>query len=188
MNIELINEMSKKRPSLKAIEGDFLKVRIEEKFSTICMFESFGLGSDSDQRKLLRRIARNWLTDNGVLIMDVYHPCGPIKAAGTKQSLDRLENVPGSVDMTEYSYYDGIKNRWIDIWEPVNDKASTKIQSVRCYSPADLFLLLAGSGLKVQNILYKGQSVDFKNDEIKTENAFEDSGQDYAYTAILRKK
>jgi hypothetical protein len=179
-----MQEMKTKRPSLQVVEGDFLKVRIKEKFPTICMFETFGMGSDQDQKKLLKRISKNWLSDGGVLILDIYHPSGPIRAAGQKRILDRLENVPDSVAMTEYSYYDGIKNRWIDIWEPLNNKA--RIQSIRCYSPADLFLLLEGTGLTLQKLLYKGQEIDFESDEIKKENAFEDCERIFYYTAILR--
>ncbi|MEW5872283.1 MAG: class I SAM-dependent methyltransferase [Chloroflexota bacterium] len=187
-NVELINAMRAKRPSLSAIEGDFLSVAIPGRFPIVCMFETFGLGSDRNQRKLLERVYRDWLEDNGVFILDVYHPCGPIKAAGTQRSLDRLAHVPGSVDMTEYSLYDGVKNRWIDIWEPVNDKASARVQSIRCYTPADLLLLLDGTGFVVQKMLYKGQAIDFENAEIKTENVFEDSERNYAYTVILEKK
>jgi hypothetical protein len=152
------------------------------------MFETFGMGSDQDQRKLLQRIRKNWLQDRGVLILDVYHPFGPIRAAGQKRILDRLVNVPGSLDMTEFSYYDGIKNRWVDIWEPVGDKESAKIQSIRCYSPTDLFLLLEGTGLTVQKILYKGQEIGFENDEIRAENAFEDFGRSFYYTVLLKAK
>jgi SAM-dependent methyltransferase len=184
-NIELMCEMKKNRPSLQVVEGDLLKVQISEKFPTICMFEAFGMGSDQDQRMLLKRIKMDWLQKGGVFILDVYHPCGPIKAAGQKRILDRLENIPGSVDMTEYSYYDGIKNRWINIWEPVNDKESARIQSIRCYTPADLILLLEGTGLIVQKIVYRGREIDFESDEIRTENVLDDENRSYYYTAIL---
>lgn len=113
------------------------------------------MGSDQDQRKLLKRIKKIWLQKGGIVILDVYHPFGSIKAAGTKRILDRLENVPGSVAMTEYSYSDGIKNRWIDIWEPIDAKEDARMQSVRCYTPADLNLLIDGRGFTVQKILYK---------------------------------
>lgn len=171
-NIAFLCEIKKSRSLLRVVEGDFLKVRIEEKFSTICMFEAFGMGSDQDQKKLLKKIRKNWLQEGGVFILDVYHPFGPIRAAGQKRILDRLEDIPGSVAMTEYSYYDGIKDRWIDVWEPIHDKESARIQSIRCYSPADLILLLYGTGLVVQKIVYRGQEIDFKSDEITTENAF----------------
>lgn len=185
-NIELMREMQKGMPRLRIIEGDFLKVRIEEKFPTICMFEAFGMGSDRDQRELLKRIKKHWLQPGGVLILDVYHPFAPIRTAGQKRILDRLEKVPGSVAMTEYSDYDGVKSRWIDIWEPINAKQSARIQSVRCYSPADLFLLIDGTGLSVQKLLYKGQEIDFENDEVKKENALEDLERNFYYTVILK--
>lgn len=186
-NVELMNEMRKTRPSLRVVDGDFLTVNIEEAFPTVCMFETFGLGSDKDQRELLKRIQRHWLTDNGVLILDVYHPFGPIKAAGTKQELDKLDNVPGSVDMTEYSYYDGIKNRWIDVWEPRNDPGKSRTQSIRCYSPADLMLLMEGTGLVIHKILYKKRIIAFEQDEINIENAFDDSNREYSYSVIVKK-
>jgi hypothetical protein len=126
------------------------------------------------------------MQDGGVFILDVYHPFGPIRAAGQKRILDKLENVPGSLAMTEYSYYDGIKDRWIDVWEPTNDKENARIQSIRCYSPADLILLLDGTGWAVQKILYGGQEIDFEKDEIKAENTLQDAERSYYYTAILK--
>jgi SAM-dependent methyltransferase len=187
-NIELMHEMKKERPTLRVVEGDFLTVRLEEKFPTVCMFETFGMGSDQNQRRLLKRIKKNWLQKDGIVILDVYHPFGPIRATGTKRILDRLENVPGSVAMTEYSYYDGIKNRWIDIWEPIDDKESARFQSIRCYTPADLFLLIDGTGFTVQKILYKGQEIDLENAEIKRENPFQDCDRLSYYTAILKRE
>ena len=186
-NIERMHEIKKERPKLRVVECDFLKVRLQEKYPTICMFETFGMGSDQDQRKLLKRIKKNWLQEGGIVILDVYHPFGPIRADGTKRILGRLENVPGSVRMTDYSYYDGIKNRWIDIWEPIDDKASARIQSIRCYTPADLFLLIEGTGLTVQNLLYKGQEIDFETDEIEMENTLRACDKVFYYTAILKK-
>ncbi len=44
--------------------------------------------------------------------------------------------------MTERSFYDTVLGRWIDEWEPVGDIAKTRRQSIRCYTPADLLLLL----------------------------------------------
>lgn len=185
-NIELMYEMKPKRPSLRVIEGDFLKVRINERFPLVCMFETFGMGSDQDQRKLLKRIKKNWLQDGGVFILDVYHPWGSIRAAGTKRILDRLEGVHGSVAMTEYSYYDGVKNRWIDIWEPVHDRESARIQSIRCYTPADLVLLMDGTGLAVQKILYEGKEIHFESNEINTESVFQACETSFYYTAIVK--
>ena len=114
-NIELMAGFHQSRPDLRVLEGDYMSLQINEQFPTVCMFESFGFGSDREQQQLLKRVCDHWLIPGGVLILDVYHPAVPIRTAGKKQELDRLENVPGSVDMTEYSYFDPVKSRWIDI-------------------------------------------------------------------------
>ena len=189
-NIEIITILQKERPNLRVTEGDFLKIHINERFPTICMFESFGLGSDKEQQQLLRRVNEEWLTPNGIMILDVYHPFGPIQASGTKRELDRLENIPGSVDMTEYSYYDPIKGRWIDIWEPKSDIKSRKIQSIRCYTPADFILLAESSGLAIEKMLFNSKEFNYESTEIVSENIFNLDGDDrnYAYTVIMRKR
>lgn len=186
-NFELMSNFQKKQPNLQMREGDILEVDIQERFPTVCMFESFGFGSDQEQQRLLKRISENWLIPDGVLILDVYHPMGPILAAGKKQELDKLENVAGSMDMTDYSYYDPIKSRWIDIWEPKNEKENKRMQSIRCYTPAD-FILLAGScGLSIEKMIFCDKEIDFENPEVTTENVFTTDEGSYSYTVILRK-
>ncbi len=186
-NIELLLKYQQKLPGLTVYAGDFTQVEIEEKFDLVCMFETFGLGSDKDQKTVLKRISETWLKDGGVVILDVYHPFGPIQKAGRKQELDRLENIPGSVDMTEYSYYDGIKNRWVDVWEPRDNPEDRQIQSIRCYTPADFCLLLNGINLEIKHIFYNGEEVNFKQDEIDLASPFENHQNNYAYTVILKK-
>lgn len=189
-NIELMTKIQIEKPNLRIAEGDFLNVAIDEQFPTICLFESFGLGSDKEQKQLLRRVNDEWLIPNGILILDVYHPFGPIRASGTKQELERLENIPGSVDMTEYSFYDPVKSRWIDIWEPKNNKKSKKIQSIRCYTPADFILLAEGSGLAIEKMLFNDKEINYERTDIVVENIFNVEGIDrnYAYTVIMRKR
>jgi len=188
-NIEIMTNLQKERPNLRVAEGDFLKISLNEQFPTVCMFESFGLGSDKEQQQLLKKVSEKWLIPNGILILDVYHPFGPIQASGTKRELDKLENIPGSVDMTEYSNYDPIKSRWIDIWEPKNDKESRKIQSIRCYAPADFILLAENCGLSIEKMLYNGKEFGHKSTEIVSDNIFSLDGdnRNYSYTVIMKK-
>lgn len=186
-NCELMINLQLGKSNLRVVEGDFLKLDIKEQFPMVCMFESFGFGSDQEQQQLLKRVNENWLIPNGVLILDVYHPAGPIRACGKKKELDKLENIAGSVDMTEYSYYDPIKSRWIDIWEPRDNKENRRVQSIRCYTPADFVLLAAGCGLSIEKMLYRGMEFDHETPEVTTENIFDDDSN-YSYTVILRKK
>lgn len=190
-NIELMRKYQATRPNLRVLEGDILELSLSERFPTVCMFESFGFGADREQQALLRKIDAEWLSPGGVLILDVYNAFGPIRASGSRHELDRLENVPGSVDMIEYSYYDPVNSRWIDIWEPKQDPQNRKMQSIRCYTPADFLLLAQGCGLAIEAMLYNSQPFAFDAGEITYgDELFDPSAVDasYAYTVVMRKR
>lgn len=184
-NYSLLCKIADQYPLLTALKGDFLTAEIAGQFDAVCLFESFGMGSDAEQRQLLHRINSEWLAPQGVVIMDVYHPFGPIRKAGFSQSLDRLEEVAGSVDMTERSFYDAVLGRWIDEWEPVGDVAKTRRQSIRCYTPADLLLLLEGTGLKIIHAEFNGKAFDPAPTEVSVTSPLLEYENDYAFTVIL---
>jgi len=58
--------------------------------------------------------------------------------------------------------------RWIDEWQPTAEPDKALAQTVRCYTPADLILLLEGTGLRLKRIEVDGQAVDFETNQIKT--------------------
>ena len=60
--------------SLTIVEGDFYTVELEGRFDVVCHWGGFGIGSDADQRRLLRRSAYEWLAPGGCMLMDVYSP------------------------------------------------------------------------------------------------------------------
>lgn len=184
-NYELLSEVAARCPGITALRGDFYTAAIPGRFDAVCLFETFGMGADADQRRLLHRIAAEWLAPGGVIIMDVYHPFGPIRQAGAAQALDQLENVAGSAAMTERSYYDAVLGRWIDEWEPVGNRAAARRQSIRCYTPADLLLLLEGTGLQIVHAEFAGQTFDPEPGEVTTVGLLQDYESDYAYTVIL---
>jgi SAM-dependent methyltransferase len=184
-NHESLCRVAEKYPGVTPFKGDFLTAAIPGKFDAVCLFETFGMGSDADQRSLLRRIRSEWLAPEGIVILDVYHPCGPIRAAGSSQSLDRLEGVPGSVDMTERSFYDAVLGRWIAEWEPVGNLPATRRQSVRCYTPADLLLLLEGTGLRITHAEFAGKPFDPCPTKVEKERFLQQSDINYAYTVLL---
>jgi SAM-dependent methyltransferase len=184
-NYTLLCRISEEYPAVTAVQGDFFSASIPGKFDAVCLFETFGMGTDAEQRGLLRRIAREWLGPGGVVIMDVYHPFGPIRKAGFSQHLDRLNNVPGSVAMTERSYFDGVLARWIDQWEPVDDPEAARWQSIRCYTPADLLLLLEGTGLKMKEAEFCGEAFDPQPAQVSTISPMQDIEKSYAYSVVL---
>lgn len=187
-NFALLAHAAQKVPHLTPIQGDFLTIPVPGTFDAVCLFETFGMGTDREQRQLLRRIATEWLAPTGVLIMDVYSPFGPIQRAGHSQYLDRLEDIPGSVDMTERSYYDIVLGRWIDEWEPVGNIAAARRQSVRCYTPADLLLLLEGTGLRILQTEFAGVPFDHQPAEASPTSPLLDYEKDYTYTVILTRQ
>lgn len=187
-NFEMLSEVAKKYPAVTPMQGDFLTVPLAGQFDAVVLFETFGMGSDADQRSLLNRIDAEWLAPGGVVLMDVYHPFGPIKCAGDEQSLDRLEKVPGSVDMTERSFYDPVLGRWIDEWEPVQDKSALRRQSVRCYTPADLLLLLEATPFIVTRAEFCGEPFDPQPGSINHVSPILMFKNNYAYTVLLARK
>ena len=52
------------------VEGDFFEVDLPGDFDVVCYFDGFGIGSDDDQRRLLRCIA-GWLGKGGCATIDV---------------------------------------------------------------------------------------------------------------------
>lgn len=184
-NYLLLCKIANQYPSLTALKGDFLTAEIPGQFDAVCLFETFGMGSDAEQRQLLRRFQSEWLAPGGVVIMDVYHPFGPIRKAGFSQSLERLEHVAGSVDMTERSFYDAVLGRWIDEWEPVGDIAKTRRQSVRCYTPAYLLLLLEGTGLRITHAEFDGKAFDPAPTQVSSTSPLLEYENNYAFTVVL---
>jgi hypothetical protein len=100
--------------------------------------------------------------------MDVYSPVCPARDAGTERRLPPLKGVPGSVEMINRCHFDPLHSRWIDEWIPVPEPAKALAQTVRCYTPPDLLLLLEGTHLVMKHIEVDGQELDVKANAITT--------------------
>jgi SAM-dependent methyltransferase len=59
--------------SLRVVAGDFYSVDLEGRFDVILLFDGFGIGTDDDQRRLLRRM-ESWLSPQGSALIDVFAP------------------------------------------------------------------------------------------------------------------
>lgn len=152
--------------SLAMVEGDYYTVELDGRFDVVCWWEGFGLGSDADQRRMLRRIAHDWLAPGGCALVDVYNPARAARHAGEAVHLDALPDVPGSVDMIERCHFDAVYGRWIDEWQPAADPERTLAQTIRCYTPADFLLLLEGTGLALKRIEVGGQEIDLQANQM----------------------
>jgi SAM-dependent methyltransferase len=164
-----------RKGSLTVLEDNFYTLELQEQFDVVCCWETFGLGSDADQRRLLRRISTEWLTLGGDLLMDVYSPVRPARDAGTERRLPPLKDVPGSVEMLNPCHFDPIHSKWIDEWVPVLEPQKALAQAIRCYSSADFLLLLEGTGLIVRHIEVEGQELDVNTNRINTSTLLMDA-------------
>jgi len=168
--VKFARELAKirRKGALTVLEDDFYTMELNHRFDLVCCWETFGLGTDADQRHLLKRIANEWLGPNGSVLMDVYSPVRPVREAGTHRQLSPLEGVPGSVEMINSCHFDPLHGRWIDEWIPVATLEKALAQTIRCYTPSDLLLLLEGTHLGIRRVEVDGQELDVKANTIST--------------------
>lgn len=128
--------------ALKVIHGDFYDVSLEGPFDAALYWDGFGVGTDADQRRLLRRVA-SWLSPAGVMLLDVYTPWYWAAIAGTRQDEETYSRAYG---------FDPLGCRMLDTWWSPDAHEARVTQSLRCYSPADLKLLLENTGLRLREV------------------------------------
>lgn len=172
-----------RKGSLTVWEADFYTVELREQFDVVCVWETFGLGTDADQRRLLERIAREWLRPDGCVLMEVYSPVRPAREAGTERRLPPLKGVPGSVEMINRCHFDPVHSRWIDEWIPVDEPEKALAQTIRCYTPADFLLLLEGTCLAVEHVEVDGMALDMETNAVTISNPLMDA---WCYLVQLR--
>ncbi len=139
-----INKLHREYPHVhvEVVEADFYRVEFpQNSFDAVCYWDGFGIGTDEEQRALLKRI-RYWLHDTGKALIDVYTPWHAAKSVGYGGRVGKAYRAYG---------FDGESCRWIDRWWL---KGGTGVveQTLRCYSPADLRLLLEGTGLALVEV------------------------------------
>jgi len=142
--VEHMRGLLKGHPTARVqiVQADFYKVHLPEgKFGAVCYWDGFGVGSDKDQRALLRRI-RRWLAPDGAALVDVFTPWHAAKSDGYTFKVGKATR--------RYSF-NSEQCRWIDRWQ-LDATGETVVQSLRCYSPADLKLLTEGTGLYLSGI------------------------------------
>jgi len=136
-------------------QGDFYTIEYEEPFDLICYFDSFGIGEDEDQRRLLKRI-ETWLKPAACAIIEVgatWHWAGI--ANGRTMDLGAC---------FRHYHFDAAKSTLVDSWWRKDDPEAVARQYLRCYTPVDFKLLLQGTGLKIVEIKAGGR-VDYEQME-----------------------
>lgn len=125
--------------SLTILPGDFFQIAPPGRFDLVTYWDGFGIGQDEDQRRLLARVA-NWLQPGGRALIEVYTPWYWAEIAGRTMQVGAAERRYG---------FDADGCRMLDRWQPVGQPDQAVEQSLRCYAPADLRLLLQGTGLQL---------------------------------------
>ncbi|MFI5779724.1 class I SAM-dependent methyltransferase [Nocardia sp. NPDC051570] len=161
--------------ALRVHRADFYDVELDQRFDIVCYWNGFGVGSDADQRRLLERIGSLWLEPGGVALIDIFNP---FVWAGWDGDEDHHLPDPAAgydYELRQRISFDPITCTATDTWWEPTTPERTFRQSLRCYSPADLGLLLDGTGLSLAGIV-AGENAD--------PAALRD---EYEYLAILRR-
>jgi SAM-dependent methyltransferase len=137
--------------NLEVVQGDFYAVELDQTFDLICYFDSFGIGTDEDQRRLLKRI-HSWLKPNGTVIIE-------IGATWYWAGIANGRSIDLGACIRQYAF-DATNSRLIDSWWRKDDPETIVNQSLRCYTPVDIKMLLEGTGLKM-NAIEAGGKVDY---------------------------
>lgn len=137
---------------MTVVEGDFYTVELDGTFDVITYWDGFGIGTDAEQRRLLKRVA-GWLTPGGSALFEVGTPWYAASVDGRGWEVGEAER--------RYSF-DADGCRWNDTWWPKDQPEQRVQQTTRCYSPADLRLLLEGTGLYLHALQPAG-TVDWEN-------------------------
>lgn len=149
--------------TLTVLEADYFTVELEGRFDVVGHWDSFGMGSDDDQRRLLLRVAEVWLAPDGCMLLDVFNPFWWAHHAGEEYQHNasdmqtvEMPNLP----LRQRRAFDPVGCRFIDTWWVEGDEEHAITQNVRCYTPADLRLLLEGTGLVIERMEIEGEVVD----------------------------
>lgn len=142
-----------RKGKIHIVEGDFYKVEFSDPFDIICYWDGFGIGTDADQKKLLARIAQ-WLRPTGIALIEIYAPWYWSAAAGRQMDFG---NVSRRYD------FDIDNSRLLDRWWPNNQDEQAVTQSLRCYSPDELQLLVKGTGLVLESVESRGAFIVEQN-------------------------
>lgn len=138
--------------SLKFIKEDFYHFVTPQPFDLVCYWNGFGIGTDEDLRRLLKKIAHEWLAPSGCALIDIQNPFVWNSWSGDTESklADPEAGYPHNV--REIIAFDQENNRFTDTWW-ITEKPEAKVsQTMRCFTPADFRLLAKDTGLTVSTI------------------------------------
>ena len=158
--IELVPEMVEfakqfNTSNVTSLCGSFYDIDIINTFDTVLYIDGFGVGTDNDQLRLLKRI-NSWLNDDGIALIDIYQPKYWKKVSGNK-----MMPFPNSNVARIYGYNESL-NRMTDTWWEEENPEVKYTQSLACYSLDEVYALCTKANLKI-TAYYPGGSMDYDN-------------------------
>jgi SAM-dependent methyltransferase len=176
--------------SLRLVRADFYEFAADERFDIVCYFNGFGIGTDADQRRLLRRVRDEWLAPKGVALIDVANPFVWAGWAGDVSHRHARPQDGYRYSLSERTGFDPVGNRFTDTWWETGRPDQPRTQSVRCYTPADFALLLEGTGLTLDGVYVAGTRVESGGDRAGHEADHAGHGElltgNHEWLAVLR--
>lgn len=127
--------------TLTLLEGDFYQMAFPSRFGLICYWDGFGVGTDQDQQRLLTKMEQDWLTPEGSVILEVFNPWYWIRQTGVQRRF-------ASLGITVEYRFDPLQSRFSEHCISDDPTIPPIAQTIRCYTPSDLHLLLHGTGLR----------------------------------------
>lgn len=167
--------------ALRFVRADFNEFEPAHRFDVVTYWNGFGIGSDAEQRRLMTRIAADWLTPDGWMVLDVFNPVQWIAWAGQHSHRAAAPEHGYPYNLAEHTDYDPIHSRFIDSWKRT-DETRVWTQSQRCYSPADLLLLIEPTGFELAGIEVDGHAIDPAEDADHTHRLW----RNHEYRVALR--
>lgn len=145
-------EQKKYNGSLKFVRQDFYEYKADELFEVVTYWNGFGLGTDKDLRRLLRKIASEWLKPDGCALIDIQNPFVWERWSGEHEN--KLANPEAGYpeNVSEVITFDQIENRFTDTWWVTENPQEKVFQVMRCFAPADFKLLVEGTGLTIEKM------------------------------------
>ena len=132
-------------------QGDFYNIKLKEKFDIITYFDSFGIGSDTDQIRLLCRI-NEWLSKDGTALIEIGN-----KTFWREIAHGKSFNLGPAIRTYDYDFDRDIL---LDTWTLNAPGRERNIQKLRCYLAEEIDILLSKSGLRAVAYLPAGR-IDF---------------------------
>lgn len=169
--------------SPRFVKADFYQVELSGRFDVVCYFNGFGVGTDADQRRLLRRIAGEWLTETGVALIDVSNPFVWASWDGDEELLTARPEAGYHYELRQLNRFDPVGGRAVDTWWRTDEPERRITQDLRCYTPADLRLLLEGTGLRLDTVVVGDAELDPDAPHVSHRPLLTDR---HEYLAVLR--